>query len=49
MVFAAPSLTTIQGEPAVPLDAMPISWQRIPLATGCVSPGYIPPWLRYFG
>lgn len=29
MVFAAPSLTTIQGEPAVPLDAMPLSWQRI--------------------
>ncbi|MEM9807503.1 MAG: hypothetical protein AAF959_19740 [Cyanobacteria bacterium P01_D01_bin.56] len=34
MVFTptAPSLTTIQGEPAIPLDAMPTSWQCI--ATG---------------
>ncbi|MBT9315893.1 hypothetical protein [Leptothoe spongobia] len=36
MVFTptapAQTLTTIQGEPAVPLDAMPASWQRI--ATG---------------
>ncbi len=33
MVFtptvSSQTLTTIQGEPAVPLDAMPISWQRI--------------------
>ncbi|MGD1854390.1 MAG: hypothetical protein ACFB2W_09075 [Leptolyngbyaceae cyanobacterium] len=31
MVFTpvAPGHTTIQGEPAVPLDAMPSSWQHI--------------------
>jgi hypothetical protein len=42
------NLTTINGELAVPITAMPASWQRIQQGKWMTEPGVYTAWHRFF-